>query len=129
MPKPKKQNAPEGVRVDLAGGLESTNQKTHLESNTDSKILESKSTATEVQLKKVLALLRQGPKTTVELRRHSILMPATRVFELKRTHDFIITTELVSLYDDEGVRHRKCARYHLTECAPAQGSLDLQVQP
>jgi hypothetical protein len=82
-----------------------------------------------VQVAKVLALLRQGPKTTIELRRHSILMPATRVFELKRAHDFIITTELVSLYDDEGVRHRKCARYHLIECTPAQGSLDLQVQP
>ncbi|MDB4873346.1 MAG: hypothetical protein JWL97_4350 [Gemmatimonadales bacterium] len=122
MAEPKKQNAPEGVRVDLAGGLDLTPK-----SNTDSPILANKSTATEVQLAKVLALLRQGPKTTIELRHHAIMMPAARVFQLKREHDCTITTELVALYDDQGVRHRKCARYHLIERQPAQASLDLQV--
>lgn len=127
MPDRKKQNAraKPGACVDLAGGLESTNQKTQPDRTTDSEILASKSTATEVQLAKVLALLRQGPKTTLELRHHSILMPATRVFELKRYHDCIITTELVALYDDQGVRHSQCARYHLMQQTVPQGALDL----
>jgi hypothetical protein len=129
MPKPKKQNARKGVRVDLAGGLEATNQNTEPKSSTDSSILDNKSTATEVQLAKVLALLREGPKTTIELRHHAIMMPAARVFQLKREHDCTITTELIALYDDQGVRHRKCARYHLIELQPAQASLELQVEP
>jgi hypothetical protein len=109
----KKQNAPEGARVDLAGELESTNQNTQEKFSTDSEILVNKSTATEVQLAKVLALLRQGPKTTIELRQNGIMMPAVRVFELKRDHKCDIFTELLALYDAEGIRHSKCARYHL----------------
>jgi hypothetical protein len=129
--RPPKQNprTKAGGCVDLAGGLEATNQRTQRKSSTDSDILDSKSTANEVQLAKVLALLRQGPKTTIELRHHAIMMPAARVFQLKREHDCTITTELVTLYDDQGVRHRSCARYHLIERQPAQASLDLQVQP
>lgn len=48
MPKPKKQNAPEGVRVDLAGGLESTDQNTNTgaQSTTTGGIFASKSTST-----------------------------------------------------------------------------------
>jgi hypothetical protein len=124
MPKPKKQNAPEGVRVDLAGGLGSSPKKTQSKSSIDSDIVNSKSTAPEVQIAKVLALLKRGPQTTMELRRHGILMPAARVFELKRDHDCIINTELVSLYDDEGIRHRKCALYHLLQQAAPQASFD-----
>jgi hypothetical protein len=120
MPNPKKQNAPEGVRVDLAGGLESTNQNTQPKSSTDSPILANKSTATEVQLAKVLALLRQGPKTTIELRQNGIMMPAARIFTLKREHQHKITTELLALYDAEGIRHCKCARYHLIVDRPSE---------
>jgi hypothetical protein len=127
MPKFKKLDAPEGVCVDQAGGLESTNQKTCSKSNTDTEIIASKSTATKAQLAKLLALLRQGPKTTIDLRHHAIMMPAARVFQLKREQAYTITTELVELYDDQGVRHRKCARYHLIERAVAQGSLDLEA--
>jgi uncharacterized protein YbcC (UPF0753/DUF2309 family) len=113
MPNSKIQNAPEGVRVDLAGGLESTNQNTQEKSSTDSAILANKSTAIEVQLAKVLALLRQGPKTTIELRQNGIMMPAARVFTLKHEFKHNITTELLALFDAEGIRHSKCARYHL----------------
>lgn len=109
----KKQNAPEGARVNQAGGPEKTNQILLSQSNTDAEILANKSTATNVQLAKLLALLRQGPKTTMELREHSILMPAARVFQLKRERGHTITTELLALFDSQGVRHRKCARYHL----------------
>ena len=131
MAKLRKQNprSEAGVGVDLAGELESTNQKASAESITDSNILASKSTATEVQLAKVLALLRQGPKTTIELRHHAVMMPAARIFQLKREQDFEITTELVALYDDQGVRHRKCARYHLVERVTSQSAFDFGSAP
>lgn len=127
MPNHKKQNArgKPGACVDLAGGLESTNKKRISNRITNSEILASKSTATEVQRAKVLSLLRQGPKTTLDLRKHSILMPATRIFELKRDYDCTITTELVALYDDQGAFHRRCARYHLLQTKAPQASLDL----
>lgn len=100
--------------VVLAGGQEATNQNTQrAESTTDTDILASKSTATAVQKAKVMALLRQGPKTTMELREHGIMMPAARVFQLKREHKHSITTELLPLFDRQGIRHSKCARYHL----------------
>jgi hypothetical protein len=84
-----------------------------------SNVLHSKSTATEVQLKKVIALLRQGPKTTMELREHGIMMPAARVFQLKNERQHIIQSELIPLFDAYGYRHSKCARYHLIEDARA----------
>lgn len=117
-----KQNASpeEDVNVDQAGGLESTNQNTQAQSSIDSAILANKSTAIEVQLQKVLALLRQGPKTTIELRQNGIMMPAARVFSLKRDFKQNITTELLALYDAEGIRHSKCARYHLMADAASE---------
>jgi hypothetical protein len=123
----KKQNprTKAGARVDLAGGLEATNKKVQAKSTTEAEVLASDKTTVAIQLAKVLALLRQGPKTTIELRQRGIMMPAARVFQLKHEQDYDITTELIALYDPEGVRHRKCARYHMTEHPAAQGSLDL----
>src|SRR5476649_977231 len=128
MPNRKKKNAGKaGAHVDLAGGLEATNKNVQLQFNTDDGVLNSKSTATEIQLAKLLALLRQSPKTTIELRQHGIMMPAARVFQLKYELNHVITTEFLPLYDAQGIRHRKCARYHLIEPVdgPAQGSVDL----
>ena len=51
-------------------------------------ILASKSTSTEVQLEKALHLLRAGPKTTVELRDHGIMMPAARIHHLRHVDGF-----------------------------------------
>jgi hypothetical protein len=128
MSNPKKQNAraKPGACIDPAGGQESINQNstTDSQSTTAGQILANKSTSTEVQLDKLLALLRSGPKTTVELRQHAIMMPAARVFQLRHEQNRTINTELVSLYDTEGVWHRKCARYHLVEQVPAQASFD-----
>jgi hypothetical protein len=84
-------------------------------------VLASKSTVAEVQRKKILALLRQGPKTTLELREHGCLMPATRIFELKNQDGYTITSELISLYDAYGFRHSKCARYHLVDVVAGVG--------
>ncbi|WP_035627062.1 helix-turn-helix domain-containing protein [Herminiimonas sp. CN] len=83
-------------------------------------ILSNKSTATEVQLEKVLVLLRQGPKTTIDLRNHGIMMPASRIFQLKNECSHVITSESVTLYDINGFRHSKCARYHLIAEAGAE---------
>ncbi|NHZ97482.1 helix-turn-helix domain-containing protein [Massilia sp. CCM 8734] len=115
MTKSQKQHGPaEGAAlVDLAGGHEATYQNQEAQSNIDAAVLASRSTATAVQLAKIMVLLRQGPKTTMELRDHSILMPAARIFQLKREHGHTITTELLPLFDNQGVRHSKCARYHL----------------
>lgn len=120
-----------GACVDLAGGLESTNQSSNSVSKsiTNDSVLASKSTSTEAQLDKLLALLRKGPKTTVELRQHAIMMPAARVFQLRHEQNYTINTELVALYDTEGVWHRRCARYYLVEQIPAQGLLDFGEAP
>ena len=112
-----KTNAPGVGRAAIvqAGGAELANQNLQAQFITDAQILGSKSTVTEVQLAKLLVLLRQGPKTTMELRDHGIMMPAARVFQLKREHKYAITTELLALFDSQGIRHRKCARYHLAD--------------
>jgi len=98
----------------IVAGLqtETTNELVQTERSTDNAILKSRSTSTEAQRAKLLALLQLGPKTTIEARNNGVMMPATRVFELKRV-GHIITTELVTQYDDNGFIHPRCARYHL----------------
>jgi hypothetical protein len=112
-PKNKKASISAGLSINQAGGPGSITTKTQVQFTTDDAVLASTSTATEIQLAKLLVLLRQGPKTTMELRDHAIMMPAARVFHLKREHGYTITTELLPLFDRQGVRHSKCARYHL----------------
>lgn len=118
----RKSDGPENraAGLDQAGEPESANQSKSsvTKFSTGPEILASKSTAIDVQLAKVVALLRQGPKTTIQLRSRGIMMPAARVFQLRRQHDLNISTELVTLYDTEGIRHQKCARYHLVEGVP-----------
>lgn len=127
MAKRQKKNAGSkaGAHVDHAGGHDAANNKTRQQSSTDAEALRNKSTSTNAQLAKLMALLRQGPKTTIELRQHGIMMPAARVFELKNKRAQLITTELLPLYDAQGIKHRKCARYHLTETPanPARGGV------
>jgi hypothetical protein len=85
----------------------------------DYKAISSKSTKTADQHKKILALLAQGGKTTIDLRRHGIMMPGTRILELRRKGKNI-TTELLAQYDDQGIRHNKVARYDLVEAVDAE---------
>lgn len=111
----------QGGSSNVAGGqAKTTYQIRQAESSTVAEILKSKSTATEVQLEKAMALLRQGPKTTIELREHGIMMPAARIFQLKNECNHTIISELVTLYDANGYRHSKCARYSLVAEAPAK---------
>jgi hypothetical protein len=119
---PKNENArgEAGVHVSIGGQAEATYQSKHTQSSTAPDVLESKSTATEVQLAKTLALLRIGPKTTIQLRDHGIMMPAPRIHHLRHVDGHTIASESVTLYDANGFRHSKCARYHLVREAPQQ---------
>jgi hypothetical protein len=85
----------------------------------DDAVLKSRSTATEVQRAKLLAMLDQKPCTTIEARDSGIMMPAARCFELKHAGHNIIT-ELVAQYDGNGFLHRRCARYHLVKPVSAE---------
>ena len=122
---PKKQNASRGgAKVDRAGGPNATRQnkvfRNDSASGAEKDIIANKSTATEVQLEKAIALLRTGPKTTIQLRDHGIMMPAARIHHLRHVDGHKIASESVTLYDANGYRHRKCARYLLVEEAPAK---------
>jgi hypothetical protein len=101
-----------GAHVGRAGRPKTTNQEVQRKSTTSRGSLESRSPDAEMQRTKVLVLLRRGAKTTIDLRIHGIMMPATRVFELKRA-GYGIQTERVSLFDAYGFKHQKCARYCL----------------
>ncbi|MHA3903064.1 helix-turn-helix domain-containing protein [Castellaniella sp. WN] len=77
------------------------------------------STAAEAQRYRLIEALRTGPKNSYELRRLGIYQVPARVFELRRLgHD--ITTERISITDEDGYLHPQCARYHLL--ALAQGA-------
>lgn len=70
------------------------------------------STAVKAQRQRLMDALRAGPKNSYELRRLGIYQAPTRVFELRRQgHD--IVTERISLTDEEGYPHPRCALYRL----------------
>ena len=73
-----------------------------------------KSTATAAQYCRVLQLLRIGKRSTLELRKAGVLMPAARIKELKDWYGYDIPTiERVDLWDEDGFRHPKIAVYEL----------------
>jgi len=106
-------NAREEAGVLVAGWqAETTNQSRQAESSTDSAILKSRSTSTEAQRAKLLALLRLGPQTTYSLRRNGLAQCAARVWELRK-EGHVITTESVTAIDSDGFSHVRVARYRL----------------
>lgn len=74
--------------------------------------LDSSDAAIKAQRLKVLAMLRRRRRTTLELRQAGILMPATRIFELRRAGHSITTARVVRV-DAEGYRHVGVALYTL----------------
>lgn len=69
----------------------------------------------EAQRARVLAALREGPITTMELRnQHDVYSPPPRIFELRHRFGFQIQTEWRWDVDPEGRRH-KVGRYTLIE--------------
>ncbi|MET3498161.1 helix-turn-helix domain-containing protein [Variovorax boronicumulans] len=73
---------------------------------------ESKSTATEVQLAKLLARLRHRPHHTHELRQCGISHPAGRVLNLME-RGFLIESARVTTVDSDGFQHHGVALYSL----------------
>lgn len=88
----------------------------------DYKVIRSRSTSTEVQHDKLLALLRQGPQTTYALRKNGIAQTSTRIFEL-REEGHLINTERVQAFDSDGFLHVGVARYTLLKEAQKQLNL------
>lgn len=62
----------------------------------------------------VLAALKDGPKTTIELRHdYGVMMPAARVRELRLAGHNIVTVRVVS-YTPDGIKHHSIAKYVLS---------------
>jgi hypothetical protein len=73
-----------------------------------------KSTAIEAQYARVIAELRGGPKSTIQLRLAGVIMPAARVKELKDKKGYDIpTVARIDAYDAEGYLHPRIAVYEL----------------
>lgn len=72
----------------------------------------SKSTSTFAQQARTLALLREAPRSTAELREHGIFCPAARIMEL-RAMGHEIATARESFTDENGYHHRNAGRYVL----------------
>lgn len=54
----------------------------------------------------LMAALRNGPVSTIDARKVlDIMMPATRVFELRHDHGFNIVTQIVQQKTDAGKAH------------------------
>jgi DNA-directed RNA polymerase specialized sigma54-like protein len=76
------------------------------------KAIKSKSTGTDAQFDRLVALLRNGPQTTYALRKHGIAQTSSRIWDL-RARGYNILTELVDAYDSDGYLHVRVARYSL----------------
>lgn len=88
----------------------------------DAKAIRSRSTSTEAQRARLLALLRTGPQTTYGLRKHGVAVTSARIFDL-RAEGFEIATERVTAYDSDGYAHIGVARYTLLREPPQQNEL------
>lgn len=73
----------------------------------------AQSTAVEAQRERILNALREGPKTSYDLRRIGCYQAPARIKELKDRFGYVIRTERVTLYDRDAFCHPGAARYHL----------------
>lgn len=136
----KKQNAPEGARVDWAGGLESTGKTKVFDCGSQSITavcrelaangvgLRNASGSTQLEtLPRALQYRGARGLNTYEGTAAGYLRIATRIKELKDTWDIYTLTEDVT--GPDGLLHRGIARYILRgrrkDMPPAQGSLGL----
>jgi len=74
----------------------------------------AKDTSTQAQLVRVMQALRDGPKTTVELREMGIYQPPARVKDLRDKGHEILTAR-TNADDAHGYSHARIARYALTK--------------
>lgn len=76
-------------------------------------------TSAENQRSIILNALKDGPKTTIELRRDfGIMQPAPRILELRADGHRIDTVRMACLTDD-GVKHNGVAQYVLVKTKPS----------
>jgi hypothetical protein len=88
----------------------------------DQKVIDSRSTDTDTQCRKVVLLLRSARKNTYELRAHGIAHPAGRIQTLRES-GFEIRTDQVTAVDSDGFTHHGVALYTLLrEPAPTGGA-------
>lgn len=71
------------------------------------------STSVEAQRERIIAALRECPRTSYDLRRMGIYQAPARIKELRDRYGFDISTERVTLYDRDGFPHLNAARYSL----------------
>lgn len=88
--------------------------------STNKRKLSAKSTSIEAQYERCLAMLRAGEKSTIELRRGGVMMPAARVKELIALGYNIVRVALRDLWDEWGYCHPRVAIYALIS-EPAEG--------
>jgi hypothetical protein len=81
----------------------------------------SRSTSTAAQRARVLAALRDGPKTTHDLRCLGIYQAPARVKELRDVLGYTIETTRVTLVDRDGYSHPRAGLYTLTGKSPQLG--------
>lgn len=73
-----------------------------------------KSTATEAQYERSIIMLRTGEKSTLDLRRAGVMMPAARLKELNDRYGYnIVRVALRDLWDEWGFCHKRIAIYAL----------------
>jgi hypothetical protein len=78
----------------------------------NSNVINRKSTATEVQIAKLIALTEARPHHTHELRQMGISHPAGRVLDLVK-RGYVYDTARITTVDGDGFSHRGVALYSL----------------
>jgi hypothetical protein len=78
----------------------------------DIKAMSGRFTATEVQVLKLIELLRLAPRHTHELRKLGISHPAGRINDLQK-RGFLIASGRVTTVDSDGFSHAGVARYSI----------------
>lgn len=83
----------------------------------------SRSTATDAQRDRILAMLRTGEKSTFDFRKAGVMQTSTRIHELRARGHSIMTVARRDLFDADGFRHERVAIYALAgDPATADGA-------
>jgi hypothetical protein len=77
-------------------------------------VVRSRSTATEAQIAKLVALVLQRPHHTHELRQLGISHPAGRVHDLEK-RGYVFGSHRITTVDSDGFSHRGVAMYSLLQ--------------
>lgn len=78
------------------------------------------STATHAQYLRIFVQVKPGEKSTIELRRAGVMMPAARIKEMRDRYDIPIRrTRRQNLYDEQGYLHPRVAFYGITDIEDA----------